>query len=219
MSDRSTRKREAILEAATELFLSREYAGTSMEDIASAAAVSKQTVYKHFRDKQKLFGEVALGSVVQIGAEFQTEVAGVAEATDVRAALQRLARSYIYAVMNPAVLRRRQLVLREAGRFPDVARKYHESGPRRTMELLANAFGRLAERGELVVADSRLAAIQFAFLVVGEPLDTATFRGLARRRTRQELNALADAGVEVFLAAYGNKNETRRLPGPVNSTG
>ena len=32
--------------------------------------------------------------------------------------------------MNPGLLRRRQLVLREAGRFPDLARKYHESGPR-----------------------------------------------------------------------------------------
>jgi len=87
------------------------------------------------------------------------------------------------------------------------------------MERFANAFRRLAERGELVVADSQLAATQFAFLVVGEPLDTAMFRGFARRRTRSELNALADAGVEVFLAAYGNEKETRRLPGPVNSTG
>ena len=219
MSDRSTRKREAILAAATELFLSRDYVGTSMEDIAVAAAVSKQTVYKHFSDKQKLFGEAALGGVAQIGTEFHAEIAGVAEATDVRAALQRLARSYINAVMNPAVLRRRQLVLREAGRFPDLARKYHKSGPRRTMELLANAFGRLAERGELAVDDSRLAATQFAFLIVGEPLDTAMFRGLTRRRTRHELNAVADAGVEVFLAAYGNEKESRRLPGPVNSTG
>jgi len=55
-SGRSARKREAILQAATELFLIHEYAGTSMEDIAVAAAVSKQTVYKHFSDKQTCFG-------------------------------------------------------------------------------------------------------------------------------------------------------------------
>ena len=74
MSDRSMRKREAILEAATELFLTREYAGTSMEDIAVAAAVSKQTVYKHFNDKETLFREVALGSVGPSAATFQAEV-------------------------------------------------------------------------------------------------------------------------------------------------
>ena len=72
MSDRSTRKREAILQAATELFLTREYVGTSMEDVAVAAAVSKQTVYKHFTDKQTLFREVALDSVQHVGRDFQS---------------------------------------------------------------------------------------------------------------------------------------------------
>jgi len=50
-----------------------------------------------------------------------------------------------------------------------------------------------------------VAATQFAFLVIGEPLDTAMFRGVGRGRSRRDLNALADAGVEVFLAAYGTK--------------
>jgi TetR/AcrR family transcriptional regulator, mexJK operon transcriptional repressor len=206
MSDRSARKREAILEAATELFFDREYAGTSMEDIASAASVSKQTVYKHFSDKRTLFRQVALGSVGQVSGAFGAEVAAVVDASDVPAALFDLARRYVTAVMNPVLLRRRQLVLREAGRFPDLARKYHETGPRRTIDVLTAAFARLAERGELVIEDPRVAATQFAFLVVGEPLDTAMFRGAGRRRTRSDLHALADAGVEVFLTAYGRKN-------------
>ena len=145
--------------------MTREYAGTSMEDVASAASVSKQTVYKHFSDKQTLFREVALGSVGHIGSDFQAEIAAAAEATDVRAALQTLARSYVNAVVKPELLRRRQLVLREAGRFPDLARKYHDSGPRRTIGALAAAFARLADRGELVIDDLQVAATQFAFLV------------------------------------------------------
>jgi TetR/AcrR family transcriptional regulator, mexJK operon transcriptional repressor len=205
LSDRSARKREAILEAATELFLTREYAGTSMEDVASAASVSKQTVYKHFSDKQSLFREVALGTVGQVGSDFQAEIAAAAEAADVRAALQALARSYVNAVVRPDVLRRRQLVLREAGRFPDMARMYHDSGPRRTIGALAAVFTRLAERGKLAIDDPQVAATQFAFLVIGEPLDTAMFRGVRRGRSRRELNALADAGVDVFLAAYGTR--------------
>jgi TetR/AcrR family transcriptional repressor of mexJK operon len=217
MSDRSARKREAILEAATDLFLTREYAGTSMEDIASAAAVSKQTVYKHFSDKQTLFREVVLGSVGRVGGAFQAEVAAAAEAADVPSALHELARRYIDAVLNPVVLRRRQLVLREAGRFPDLARKYHESGPRRTIEVLTAGLARLAERGELTVDDSRVAATHFAFLVIGESLDTAMFRGAGRRRTRRELHVLADAGVKVFLAAYGRKAEAGQLPGAASS--
>ena len=217
MSNRSMAKREAILEAATELFLTREYAGTSMEDIAVAAAVSKQTVYKHFNDKETLFREVALGSVGPVGSTFQAEVLGASEATDVPAALRGLARSYVTAVMNPMLLRRRQLVLREAGRFPDLARRYYESGPRRAIETLATAFARLAERGELDLDDPQIAAKQFAYLVVGEPLDTAMFRGAGRRTTRRELHALADAGVTVFLAAYARKREITRLRRSANS--
>jgi TetR/AcrR family transcriptional regulator, mexJK operon transcriptional repressor len=217
MSNRSVRKREAILEAATELFLTREYAGTSMEDIAVAAAVSKQTVYKHFNDKETLFREVALGSVGAVGSTFQAEVIAASEATDVSAALRRLARSYVTAVMNPMLLRRRQLVLREGGRFPDLARRYYETGPRRAIETLATAFSRLAERGELDLDDPRVAAKQFAFLVVGEPLDTAMFRGAGRRTTRRELHAVADAGVKVFLAAYARKREITRLRRSANS--
>lgn len=125
-----------------------------------------------------------------------------------RVALRDLARSYVNAVVKPELLRRRQLVLREAGRFPELARKYHDSGPRRTIGALASAFVRLAERGELVVEDPQLAATQFAFLVIGEPLDTAMFRGVGRGRSRRDLNALADAGVEVFLAAYGTTLST-----------
>ena len=211
MSGRSSRKRSAILDAATELFLTREYAGTSMEDIASAAAVSKQTVYKHFRDKETLFREVALGSVGRVVGPFQAKVAATAEANDVPAALHELARSYIDAVMSPMLLRRRQLVLREAGRFPDLADKYHETGPRRTIDALSSAFARLVERGELVIKDPRVAAAQFAFLIIGEPLDTAMFRGVGRRHTRRELHALADAGVDVFLAAYRSPR-TRAAP-------
>jgi TetR/AcrR family transcriptional regulator, mexJK operon transcriptional repressor len=202
MSGRSSRKRSAILDAATELFLTREYAGTSMEDIASAAAVSKQTVYKHFTDKETLFREVALGSVEPVGSAFRVEVTATAESDDVPAALQALARTYTDAVMSPMLLRRRQLVLREAGRFPDLAHKYHETGPRRAIAGLSTAFARLADRGELMIKDPRVAATQFAFLVIGEPLDTAMFRGVDRRRTPRELHALAHAGVEVFLAAY-----------------
>ncbi len=69
---------------------------------------------------------------------------------------------------------------------------------------------------DCLIEDPRVAATQFAFLVIGEPLDTAMFRGVGRR-TRRQLHLLADAGVEVFLAAYGRKNEPLRLRGRSNS--
>ena len=48
-------KRASILQAAKRLFTTQGFEGTSMDAIASAAGVSKLTVYSHFQDKERLF--------------------------------------------------------------------------------------------------------------------------------------------------------------------
>jgi AcrR family transcriptional regulator len=48
---------EAILLAATQLFLERGYEGTTVADVAERAGVSRATVFWHFSDKGGLFRE------------------------------------------------------------------------------------------------------------------------------------------------------------------
>lgn len=48
-------KRQRILDSAKTLFLKQGYAGSSMNQIAAEAGVSKLTVYNHFQDKATLF--------------------------------------------------------------------------------------------------------------------------------------------------------------------
>ena len=50
--------RAAILDEATSLFAERGYAGTSLEDVASASQVTRGAVYHHFAGKQALFEAV-----------------------------------------------------------------------------------------------------------------------------------------------------------------
>jgi AcrR family transcriptional regulator len=50
--------RTALLEEATALFAARGYAGTSLEDVASATKVTRGAVYHHFASKQALFEAV-----------------------------------------------------------------------------------------------------------------------------------------------------------------
>jgi len=52
---RSQRSREAILDAALELFSSQGFRATSVRDIAAAAGVSTGSVYHHFPDKEAVF--------------------------------------------------------------------------------------------------------------------------------------------------------------------
>ena len=51
-------KRQAIVLAAKGLFLDQGYVVTSMDTIAQAAEVTKQTVYRYYPSKEALFAEV-----------------------------------------------------------------------------------------------------------------------------------------------------------------
>jgi AcrR family transcriptional regulator len=61
--------RAALLEEATALFAARGYAGTSLEDVASASQVTRGAVYHHFASKQALFEAVLDLQEVRVSAE------------------------------------------------------------------------------------------------------------------------------------------------------
>ena len=199
---RSSRKRGAILEAATMLFLRKGYLGTSMDEIAALASVSKQTVYKHFADKERLFSEIVVSAVKEASDPVHAEVIDLKESGDVEADLRDLARRQLALVMQPRLMQLRRLVIGEAGRFPELGRTFYEQGAQRTVRALAAAFERLAERGILQLDDPALAAAHFNWLIMSAPVNRAMMLGDEEIPTSEELDHYADAGVRTFLAAY-----------------
>jgi AcrR family transcriptional regulator len=199
---RSARKRKAILEAGTTLFLSKGYLGTSMDEIAALARVSKQTVYKHFADKERLFSEIVTAEVDEIANPNTDAVLKLRETGDLERDLRRFARAQLRAVMEPRLLQLRRLVIGESGRFPQLGRLFYERGPGRTIDALATMFDGLASRGVLDLDDPRLAAAHFNWLVMSIPLNQAMLLGEDEPATPAELNRYADAGVRSFLAAH-----------------
>lgn len=199
---RSARKRAAILEAATTLFLRNGYGGTSMDEIAARAAVSKQTVYKQFAGKERLFSEIVTGTVSEVSDPVYEEVRRLEDSGDVEADLRGLAHRLLERVMQPRILQLRRLVIGEAARFPELGQMFYDQGPGRTIAALATVFERLAERGVLQLDDPQLAAAQFNWLVMSSPLNQAMLLGRDEPPARGELHRHADAGVRAFLAAY-----------------
>ncbi|NUR25536.1 MAG: TetR/AcrR family transcriptional regulator [Catenulispora sp.] len=202
---RTARKRQAILQAATTLFLRDGYAATSMDQVAAAAAVSKQTVYKQFADKQSLFRAIVTGTVEEVSDPVAHQVADLSRSTDPEADLHALARALLDQVIQPQVTQLRRLVIAEAGRFPELGRLFYERGPGRTVEALATAFGALADRGVLHLDDARdahAAAEHFNWLVISTPMNQVMLCGEAGWPAPADLDRHADAGVRTFLAAY-----------------
>lgn len=198
---RSARKRRAILEAGTTLFLRQGYRGTSMDEIAAIAGVSKQTVYKHFDDKESLFSEIVISTVEEVAKPVHDEVLKLQDNGDLEADFRRLARQLLRRVMQPRILQLRRLVIGEAGRFPELGQTFYEQGLGRTIAALATVFERLADRGVLQPGDPLLAAAHFNWLVMSIPLNRAMLLG-DEEPPAAELNRYADAGVRAFLAAY-----------------
>ncbi len=192
----------AILEAATRLFLEKGYQGASMDDIAAAAGVSKQTIYTHFVNKEELFARLVLGNAERVDA-FVAELPSIVhDADDLAGGLDALARRYLRFVVRPEVLRLRRLVIGEASRFPELAQAYFEAVPQRVYTALTELFASLDGEGLLHVPDPVLAAQHFAWLLLGGPLDRGMFVVGDAAQGDGDLDRLAREGVRVFLTAY-----------------
>ncbi|MEY9863642.1 TetR/AcrR family transcriptional repressor of mexJK operon [Catenulispora sp. GAS73] len=202
---RSERQRQAIIEAATAVFVHHGYLGATTDEVAARASVSKQTLYKHFADKRQLFAEAMLDTTLQVVDGLSKSVANTLEGVhDVRAALRDLADGFLRTLLQPDVLRLRRLVIAEADRFQEVGRAWFDLGFDRSLVKLGEAMRGLADRGLLHnLSDPTLAAYQFAGLVMYQPMNQAMFAGASALPPADKLNRIADAAVEMFLATYG----------------
>jgi len=204
---RSARKRRAILDAATEIFLKNGYLGTNMDEIAAVSNVSKQTVYKHFSSKEALFVEIVSSMTNQTGDQVHNEAPTLQGASHLADYLTDYAERQLTVVLTPRVMQLRRLVIGEVARFPDLAKVLYERGPNRAMGILAGIFERLARDGLLVVDDPMAAASHFNWLIMSQPLNQAMLLGDAAIPPPAELGKHAKEGVRVFLAAYGASSD------------
>ncbi|NED99680.1 TetR/AcrR family transcriptional regulator [Phytoactinopolyspora halotolerans] len=202
-ADRSAHKRATILEAARAVFLSKGYAGASMDEIAARAAVSKPTVYKNFGDKQALFAAIITSDISDAEERSQTLVEALPHGEDIEGSLRKFARRHVTVVTQPHLIKIRRLIIAEADRFPELARTWYEAAPGRAHANLAELFQEIAAQGRLNISDPMLAAEYFNWLVLSIPLNKAMFLGSNTQFSRAALHRYADEAVRIFLAAYG----------------
>lgn len=200
---RSARKERDIVEAATAAFISRGYDGTSMEEIATRAAVSKQTVYKHFTDKETLFGEVIRASAKQATDAFDAVAALLSDAEFMKGGLQQVARRFMTTLMDEERLKLRRLIIANADRMPQLGRYWYEKGFEHMLTSMGGCFEQLTSQGLLRTPDPYLAASHFFGMLLWIPMNEAMFTGNTTPRPKAELERHADATVEAFLAIYG----------------
>ena len=199
-SPRYPAKRAAIARAALDLFVRDGYERTSVDAIAAAAGVSKRTVYSHYTDKERLF----LAVVEDTYDLLMTQVRDIADREldrpgDPRQKLTSFITSVARAIggsdERAALIR---LFISEAPRFPQLAVQWQ--GRRSISALLTRLLAGLPPGSGLAIDDPAEAAGYLSALTFGQ-INNRTLMGLTRL-SDEDLDALIDGGIGVFLRAY-----------------
>lgn len=198
----SLAKREAILAAAEQSFLGDGYDASTMDAIAAAAGVSKQTAYAHFGSKEALFHELVTTMTRGAGDGIHAPEIDVDDPDDVAPALERRLGAQLDIVLTPRLLRLRRLVIGEVARYPELARALEQHGPQRAIAALALVLADLDARGLLAVQDAQAAATQLNWLVMGAPVNAGMLLGDDAVPGARARRTHVRAAIATFMAAH-----------------
>ncbi len=205
---KSQSKRQQIFTAAIRLFVSQGYEGTSVEQIADVAGVSKQTVYSHFRDKDELYTE-ALGHVCErLGMP-----EGLGEdRRDPERVLGEIGFAFLKLLLTEESRNLYRLVVGSAETHPAIARMFYDTGPRTFMNRLAAYLRQKTAEGLLGIDDPDMAAAQFFAMMRGE-LHMRAVLGLLKRPGESQLRAYATACAGLFVRGYTGRRHDHLASG------
>jgi TetR/AcrR family transcriptional regulator, mexJK operon transcriptional repressor len=188
-------KRERVVAAATKLFLGQGYGTTGMDAIAMEAGVSKATVYSYYEDKASLFADVMLRMCDDVGGH---DVEGLITESP-EETLKALAAFFLARMLESLDRRILQRVVAESKEFPELGKRFWNTGPARMVEALTGYLADADRRGLLAVKDPRHAAERFVGLVSGFYL-LPLLVAVRSRPSEQEIRRDLDDVISGFLA-------------------
>jgi AcrR family transcriptional regulator len=199
-------KAAAVLAGAREIFLTLGFSAATTDMIQQAAGVSKSTVYSHYPNKEALFT-----AMVEAECEYALQTVRNLKFSDkgLESILEESARAYLDIVLSPESLALYRVVVAEAPRFPELARRFYVAGPGAMNSMMAELLDRAAWKEELdfsSVGRDATAAL-FVNMVRGEAQMQSLTHPNSRPSAAQRDRWVREA-VTTFLSAF-KKSKTR----------
>jgi TetR/AcrR family transcriptional repressor of mexJK operon len=191
-------KREAILAAARDLFLSNGYEGSSMEAIAAEAGVSKLTLYSHFKDKEALFGS-AVKAICE--TRLPRRLFELDEGSSIEHALLDIGYAFEALVNSPESIGLHRVMVAMATQNPALSQMFFDAGPQKLLLDLEQMFARAHQLGLLNTPEPLRAAEHFCSLIKG----VAHFRllvGYVEQLDAEDAKRHVDSCIALFMRAY-----------------
>lgn len=186
-ADELERRKSRVMDVATDMFVSRGYAATTLLDIAKKAGVATRTLYQHFGDKEAIFREVIFARDTAIIDPPRLE-----EGDDLVAALRKATHySYDFALRKRSIELMR-LMIAESARFPELMSKVATTIFSRFTANLAELFRELADNGLIPAGDHDRSAELFADLLLGNRTVMIYFGWLSTPPSEQDIELKID---------------------------
>lgn len=165
------RRKARVMDVATELFVQRGYAATTLADIARGAGVATRTLYQHFGDKEAIFNEVIFARDSSTAITRPDVMVG----DTIFDALRR-AGHYAYAVTyRDQSIGLMRLMIAESNRFPEFMRSVVQSIFTRFRRNFEKMFEALERAALIPPGDHGRTAELFSDVVLGsKPIMTYT---------------------------------------------
>lgn len=198
---RTQQTRERLRDAAHRLFLQQGYQATSIDAILAEAGISsKETLYRHFSNKEALFVDV-LSHLTLEQPGFSEKLAALPTPQDLpmlQVALTQLSREILSMMCQPGYLPLVRMIISEAPRFPQLGTLFFSTVTQRGLTII-NALLQEAREQQLI-ADIDFDAV--AHTLLGGLLTYVIINlVLTEEETQPPALDRADAVVEVIMLA------------------
>jgi TetR/AcrR family transcriptional repressor of mexJK operon len=191
-------RRKAMIEAAYSLFIEKGYGSVSVDDIIRVSRGSKSSLYKFFGNKEGILKAV----IESLAEEFLREIhLEFPSGGTPREALNRIGMVFADLALSDSAINQHRHAVSHARAFPDLAKLWYESGPKKTMDGFADFLEKETAAGRLRISDPARAAWFFLGMIIFH--DNMRRLVCLPQAKRSELKELVSEAVEVFLAAYG----------------
>ncbi len=191
-------KQEQILQTACQLFLDEGYRKVSIDKIVATAAVSKPTLYAHFKDKSDLFRAVIEMRTGRLLSHLETSLT---EAKNIEDFLYFFGKTYLEMVMSHEAVHMFRTIAAECADFPEMAELFYESGPRKAFFHFTQHIHAMHEAGKLYAPDAELSADMFISTLKGK-MHLKRLLGLSPPPSEDEIVTRTQKTVRLFMAAH-----------------
>src|SRR5690348_15143499 len=197
---RAQQTRERLRAAAHRLFLQQGYLATSIDAILGEAGISsKETLYRHYANKEALFADV-LSHLTMEQPGFSEKLESlpiIHDLSSLRQALTQLSRELLSMMIQPGYLPLVRMIIAEVPRFPQLPTLFFSTVTQRGLTIIATLLQNAQEQH--IIADVDLDAVKQVLL--GGLLAHVLPSLFAQEGAQLPTLDRADAVVEIIMRA------------------